>query len=155
MASTCLSAHCLTFILSVKGPQPIRWSQLSGFRSLGLVPGSVCHHVSLLRTSDNDLHQGSKALRNTGKFVMFVRRQRSVLLGRLTGWWDPSASEQLENINPDGEKSLERAWKEDKGQGVSGCQVRGARGTSSSATRYGWLDVETQGGKRVCPNEHK
>lgn len=44
--------------------------------------------------------------------------------------------------------------KEDKGQGVEGCQVKEAQGISSPTTRYDWLEVEGQGGKRVCPSEH-
>lgn len=155
LASNCLSAHCLTLILSRKGPQPIRWSKTSGFHSLGLVPGSICHHVSLLRTSDNDLHQVPKALWNTGKFVMFVRRQMCSLWGRLTGWWDSSASEQLENINPDGEKSLERAWK--RGQRTRSLRVSD-QGSPRNILISNQICLVGSGGPRRqkgLPSEHK
>lgn len=139
LASNGLSAHCFTLILSGEGPQPIRWSKASEFHSLGLVPGSICYHKSLLRTSDNDLQQVPKALWNTGTFVTFVRRQMLVLWGRPTGWWDTRASEQPEKSkNSDGEKSLRRSWK--RGQRTRSLWVSGQGSPSNIlANNQIWL----------------
>lgn len=56
-------------------------------------------------------------------FMPFLRRRMCVLWGSLTGWSDTSASEQLKNINHDGESLLERAW--ERGRRTRSLRVSG------------------------------